>query len=43
MTITGRQTTRATLGRTRLRVSPVCVGTAAWGVASPVHGLVVSE
>jgi len=34
---------RAVLGRTGLAVSRVCVGTAAWGVASPVHGLVVPE
>jgi D-threo-aldose 1-dehydrogenase len=31
------------LGSTGLRVSSVCVGTAAWGVASPVHGLAVPE
>ncbi|MBT2484408.1 MULTISPECIES: aldo/keto reductase [unclassified Microbacterium] len=34
---------RVELGRTGLRVSPVCLGTAAWGVASPVHGLTVPE
>lgn len=34
---------RVELGRTGLRVSRVCIGTAAWGVASPVHGLTVSE
>ncbi|HWS49654.1 MAG TPA: aldo/keto reductase [Microbacterium sp.] len=36
-------TGRVALGRTGLRVSPVCIGTAAWGVASPIHGLTVSE
>ena len=34
---------RAVLGRTGLSVSRICVGTAAWGVASPVHGLAVPE
>ncbi|WP_309103829.1 aldo/keto reductase [Microbacterium sp.] len=34
---------RVELGRTGLLVSPVCIGTAAWGVASPIHGLTVSE
>ncbi|MCS5734662.1 aldo/keto reductase [Herbiconiux daphne] len=33
----------AVLGRTGLRVSSICVGTAAWGVDSPVHGVTVSE
>jgi D-threo-aldose 1-dehydrogenase len=33
----------AVLGRTGLRVSTICVGTAAWGVDSPVHGLTVPE
>lgn len=32
-----------TLGRTGLSVSPICIGTAAWGVSSPVHGLTVPE
>lgn len=31
------------LGRTGLSVSPICIGTAAWGVSSPVHGLTVPE
>ncbi|MGN7950549.1 aldo/keto reductase [Microbacterium sp. 22215] len=31
------------LGRTGLAVSPICIGTAAWGVSSPVHGLTVPE
>ncbi|MHA7181226.1 aldo/keto reductase [Arthrobacter sp. MDB2-24] len=31
------------LGRTGLRVSRLCIGTAAWGVSSPVHELTVSE
>ncbi len=31
------------LGRTGLSVSPLCLGTAAWGITSPVHGLTVSE
>ena len=31
------------LGSTGLRVSSFCVGTAAWGVTSPVHGVVVPE
>ncbi|MBF4572007.1 aldo/keto reductase [Herbiconiux sp. VKM Ac-1786] len=31
------------LGRTGLTVSNLCVGTAAWGVSSPVHGLAVPE
>ncbi len=30
-----------TLGRTGLEVSRICVGTAAWGVTSEVHGLTV--
>ena len=34
---------RVPLGRTGLLVSPVCVGTAAWGTSSPVHGVVVPE
>lgn len=34
---------RGTLGRTGLQVSPVTVGSAAWGVTSPDHGLSVSE
>jgi D-threo-aldose 1-dehydrogenase len=33
----------APLGRTGLLVSPVSVGTAAWGVQSAVHGLAVPE
>jgi D-threo-aldose 1-dehydrogenase len=33
----------AVLGRTGLRVSTLCVGTAAWGVDSPVHGVTVPE
>jgi len=43
MTSTDTAARRVALGRTGLRVSPVCVGTAAWGVSSPVHGLVVPE
>ncbi|MCS5715721.1 aldo/keto reductase [Herbiconiux sp. CPCC 205716] len=31
------------LGRTGLTVSSLCVGTSAWGVTSPVHGLAVPE
>jgi D-threo-aldose 1-dehydrogenase len=31
------------VGTTGLSVSRLCVGTAAWGVSSPVHGVVVSE
>lgn len=34
---------RTILGRTGLAVSPLCLGTAAWGVSSPVHGLTVPE
>lgn len=34
---------RTILGRTGLAVSPLCIGTAAWGVSSPVHGLTVPE
>lgn len=34
---------RVTLGRTGLQVSPICVGTAAWGVSSPEHDLAVPE
>jgi D-threo-aldose 1-dehydrogenase len=33
----------AVLGRTGLRVSALCVGTAAWGIDSPVHGVTVPE
>ena len=43
MTRVSTATRRVPLGRTGLHVSPVCVGTAAWGSASPVHGLVVPE
>jgi D-threo-aldose 1-dehydrogenase len=32
----------SSLGRTGLTVPNLCVGTAAWGVSSPVHGLTVS-
>lgn len=32
----------AVLGRTGLEVSSLCVGTGAWGVSSPVHGVTVS-
>lgn len=39
MTTTSIPTT--VLGRTGLRVSTLCVGTAAWGVTSPVHGVTV--
>jgi len=38
-----RSLERVTLGRTGLAVSRVAIGTAAWGVSSPVHGLVVGE
>ncbi|MCR2816602.1 aldo/keto reductase [Microbacterium jiangjiandongii] len=34
---------RVSLGRTGIQVSPLCIGTAAWGVSSPVHGLTVPE
>ncbi|MGM7698816.1 aldo/keto reductase [Microbacterium sp. A84] len=34
---------RTTLGRTALSVFSLCVGTAAWGLTSPVHGLSVTE
>ena len=43
MTPVSTATRRVPLGRTGLHVSPVCVGTAAWGATSPVHGLVVHE
>lgn len=43
MTTASTLTDLAILGRTGLAVSRVCVGTAAWGVSSPVHGLVVPE
>jgi len=35
--------TRNPLGSTGITVSPFCVGTAAWGVTSPIHGVAVSE
>lgn len=38
-----RSLERVTLGRTNLSVSRIALGTAAWGVSSPVHGLVVGE
>ncbi|MFS0866245.1 aldo/keto reductase [Microbacterium sp. 179-B 1A2 NHS] len=41
--MTSSASTRVVLGRTGLSVSPVCVGTAAWGVISPEHELSVPE
>ncbi|WP_394550781.1 aldo/keto reductase [Agromyces sp. MMS24-JH15] len=38
-----RAAERVVLGRTGLAVAPVTIGTAAWGTASPVHGIVVPE
>lgn len=43
MTFETTRTDRVPLGRTGLEVSRICVGTAAWGLASPLHGIVVEE
>lgn len=41
--MSGTEFARAALGCTGIEVSKVCVGTAAWGVSSPDHGVSVPE